>query len=120
MIENKLIQRAFNWILFGTILFSIASCSINKNYIGHYKDTTIKGASCFRTITLNKDSTASITWWTDIRMTNKGSWSISKNTIVFIDSSYRKMNKTFIIENKKLINIANGRIYKKAKRNKKP
>lgn len=91
---------------------------INKNYAGHYKDTSDSRSHCFETITIYKDSSAVMTWWTDIRMTNKGSWSISNDTLKFIDSSYRKLNKTFVHKNGKLMATDNQNVYKKKLRTK--
>lgn len=106
-------KRSNNIILVWLLLaFLLESCSLKREVIGEYKSSVFT-SSCF--IHLDADGTGYYTWWTDIQMFNKGTWSISNDTIFFVDQSLlHQENKKFVIANKDLMEVgAHGEIYHK-------
>lgn len=96
------------------LVFAIlSSCVNNKRVIGEYikEGTSIRG--CPYIVHLDSDSTGYYTWWFEIKMKNKGTWSISNDTLMFTDhSTIRQKDRVFIIKRNKLID-EKGLVYKK-------
>ena len=105
-----MIRTDYKYFILVISLCVFGSCVNSKKIHGEYKQID-RNTPCI--IHLDSDGTGYYTWWTDIRMKNNGTWTVSNDTIKFIDtSSFRPEDRIFIIKRNKLID-QKGRIYKK-------